>query len=263
MGFNQEKLIEYGMDLIDTMILKYFIDFKGTERMYTESKEGINYYWIRYDWLLDDIPIISISSHDSLRRRLKKMVDAGVLIHFTKKTFKGTYAFYNIGENYLSLLSESQSNSEKIAPDSKVGIAPDSKVGIAPDSKVGTNNVYTNNPFTNNQYTNNPNTNSKNDSKSKSKKSKSKVKPFKIHYFDNEFVLLAEEEYKKLIAKIGENKTKEMIERLNLYKGSTGKKYASDYMTILNWLNKESKKQTSNNNKNNRGDIYDQHNPGW
>jgi hypothetical protein len=76
---------------------------------------------------------------------------------------------------------------------------------------------------------------------------------------------LAEDEYKKLIEKLGENKTKEMIKRLNLYKGSTGKKYASDYMTILNWVNKESKKQTNNssNNNNNRSDIYDQHDPGW
>lgn len=58
----------------------------------------------------------------------------------------------------------------------------------------------------------------------------------KRHYA--EFVSMSEDEYKKLIAEFGEQGSKERIERLNLYKGSTGKKYASDYLTILSWERK-------------------------
>lgn len=51
-----------------------------------------------------------------------------------------------------------------------------------------------------------------------------------------EFVTLTEEEYSKLVGKYGEDDTKGMIEILDNYKGSTGKKYKSDYRTILNWV---------------------------
>ncbi len=51
-----------------------------------------------------------------------------------------------------------------------------------------------------------------------------------------EYVSLKEEEYSKLVYGYGEKATEKFIEVLNLYKGSTGKTYKSDYMTILNWV---------------------------
>lgn len=47
-----------------------------------------------------------------LRRRLKKIVEKGILIHFTKKQ-QGTYSFYNIGKNYLDLLTNENNNTPK------------------------------------------------------------------------------------------------------------------------------------------------------
>ncbi len=66
-----------------------------------------------------------------------------------------------------------------------------------------------------------------------------KEKPTKEKFL--EFVLLTKEERQKLIEKLGENKTKEMIERLNNYIGSKGKQYKSHYHTILAWLSKDDK----------------------
>lgn len=51
-----------------------------------------------------------------------------------------------------------------------------------------------------------------------------------------EFVSLKEEEYQKLVHGYGQGAADKFIEELNLYKGSTGKTYKSDYMTILNWV---------------------------
>jgi hypothetical protein len=64
----------------------------------------------------------------------------------------------------------------------------------------------------------------------------SKTKDNIYSYAD--FVKMKESEYNKLIEQFGERGTKERIENLNLYKGSTGKKYKSDYLTILNWERK-------------------------
>lgn len=50
-----------------------------------------------------------------------------------------------------------------------------------------------------------------------------------------DFVQLSDEEYQKLIEKFGTKKTDELIEKLNNYIWSTGKRYKSHYFTILNW----------------------------
>jgi hypothetical protein len=71
-------------------------------------------------------------------------------------------------------------------------------------------------------------------SKEPTPKKAPKVKPEKVKYA--EFVHLLPAEYDKLVAEHTEPKVARMIEVLNNYKGSKGKKYASDYMAILNWV---------------------------
>jgi len=51
-----------------------------------------------------------------------------------------------------------------------------------------------------------------------------------------EFVALSITEHEQLVRKYGEEPTKEMIQILDNYKGSSGKKYKSDYRAILNWV---------------------------
>jgi len=54
-----------------------------------------------------------------------------------------------------------------------------------------------------------------------------------------EFVYLTDQEYKKLIELYGIERIKDLIDRLNNYVGSTGKKYNSHYHTILNWIRRD------------------------
>ena len=72
--------------------------------------------------------------------------------------------------------------------------------------------------------------------KPKAKKAKKppQPKPEKKQYA--EFVSMTEDEYGKLVERYGEAATRRMIEVLDNYKGSSGKHYASDYRTILNWV---------------------------
>ena len=96
-------------------------------------------------------------------------------------------------------------------------------------------NQPTNQDLTNSQPTANQQlTTNKNYKNNKNNKNNKK-------YIYADFVSMTEEEYKKLIDAFGENGTKDRIENLSLYKGSTGKKYASDYLTILAWERKEKK----------------------
>ena len=47
---------------------------------------------------------------------------------------------------------------------------------------------------------------------------------------------MTNDEYSSLVAKIGDDGVAWCIEKLDNYKGSTGKKYDNDYRTILSWV---------------------------
>ena len=51
-----------------------------------------------------------------------------------------------------------------------------------------------------------------------------------------EFVTMSKDEFNNLVKRFGEQRTRAAIEKLDNYKGSSGKKYKSDYRTILTWV---------------------------
>lgn len=79
----------------------------------------------------------------------------------------------------------------------------------------------------------------------KPKRKSKKERPPKKQYA--EFVSMREEEYEKLVEQYGEQRTRRMIEILDNYKGSKGKKYADDYRAILNWVVKRLLEEESQN----------------
>ena len=63
LGFKQEKLVELGLSMDETLILKHIEDFINsgkTETIYDE-KDKILYHWIYYEKLLQDLPILDIT----------------------------------------------------------------------------------------------------------------------------------------------------------------------------------------------------------
>lgn len=62
-------------------------------------------------------------------------------------------------------------------------------------------------------------------------------------------VKLTDSEYQKLVDKIGENNTQVMIDELDTYVASKGKKYSSHYATILSWTRKRVLDHTSKSTK--------------
>ncbi len=119
MGFKQEELVKYKMDIVDTMILKYFVDFKKSGRMLNEEFCGETYYWVTYEKIALDLPMLYMKK-DSVYRRMKRMAEINILKRYTKKS-GGTYSFYTIGEVYDNLLAypSSDKNTEGYGQDSK------------------------------------------------------------------------------------------------------------------------------------------------
>jgi len=77
------------------------------------------------------------------------------------------------------------------------------------------------------------------DTKKNNKNNKKIKEIYKEKFGEFKNVLLTQDELKKLILKINNDKTQQMIERLSGYLESSGKRYKSHYATILNWIRKD------------------------
>ena len=110
MGFRQDKLVKFGLDIIDASILRYFIDFKESNGMNTREVEGHIYYWLRYDAVLREFPIFRMKKC-TVQSRFFKLRDAGMLTHLVVRE-KGTYSFFGIGENYKELITREGAEEE-------------------------------------------------------------------------------------------------------------------------------------------------------
>ena len=108
-GFSQRKVLslrdeKQRVDCIDLVLLRWFIDFKDTPKMKYCDINGSIYYWVNYEKILSDLPILSISKR-AVYDRFQKLVKFGVLTHYHVKD-GGSFSYYGIGDTYESLVSE-------------------------------------------------------------------------------------------------------------------------------------------------------------
>ncbi|MGL5765257.1 MAG: DnaD domain protein [Sarcina sp.] len=109
-GFSQRQAILMNIDLTDLTLLRWFVDFKDARKggkpvMVSKIINEQQMYWVQYDALLDEFPILALKTTDSIYRRFKKLADRNILTHVTVKK-GGTYSFYGIGDEYYKLVSD-------------------------------------------------------------------------------------------------------------------------------------------------------------
>lgn len=105
-GYSQEKLIEYGIDLSSSLILRVIAD------MYTSNAKNLEYkmlnddkyMWCTYGYLLEQIPILG--TERTLIRKVDSLIEKNILkkiILPQRKGKTGRYLYISLGENYHSL----------------------------------------------------------------------------------------------------------------------------------------------------------------
>lgn len=136
-GFSQKKLVELGLDLIDAAILRELIDFKATGKMVCRDLDGEEWFWVKYQGLINQLPISKLTTRNSIYRRLTRLVDAGALKHKTVKR-EGTYSFYQFGDAISSLMYLSDENEEGVRMKTKTGTDEneDQKTLLSKDSSI-------------------------------------------------------------------------------------------------------------------------------
>ena len=102
LGFSQQIAADYGLDLNDLAILRWFVDFKESGNMRSMKIDGDVYYWVFYEKISEELFIIKLQK-SAIYKRLKKMCDCDIL---KKKTVScgGNYSYFALGENYQELI---------------------------------------------------------------------------------------------------------------------------------------------------------------
>jgi hypothetical protein len=93
-GFSQEKLLEYGLDANDALLLRWMVDFSGSPKIRTVQQEGFTYYWIKYDAVLEDLPILTIKTAKGIGKKFLIFAEKGILVKYTERTVSGSYSCF-------------------------------------------------------------------------------------------------------------------------------------------------------------------------
>lgn len=158
MGFSQKAVMDlnsagFKIDVSDLAILRWLSDFSHTEKMVKVFEDGRMYYWVNYQSVLDDLPILNIGRR-MLSNRMQKMVDAGILCSSLKKT-GGTFTYYGFGPAFEKLVSQDfDMGDNKLAEGCQKNDTPPAN-GLTPPLPKNLQPKY---PSTNDQSTNNKST---------------------------------------------------------------------------------------------------------
>ena len=101
-GFSQEAACELGLDIVDLLLLRWFVRFIKSGNMVKKEIDGETYYWVNYKGVCDNYPILNVKK-TAIYRHFKKMADKGILKRYTLKV-EGTYSLYNLDTEYEKLL---------------------------------------------------------------------------------------------------------------------------------------------------------------
>ena len=121
-GFDQVELVKMGLNSNDAVILRWFVDFYATGKMaIVKDEHGQEFKWVKYQAVIDDLPILGITNKQVIARHFDKMVTAGIIEKYIHKQM-GIFSCFRITEKFRVLIEKLK------GVDSKVETPIDSKV---------------------------------------------------------------------------------------------------------------------------------------
>lgn len=103
LGFYQQRAVELGLCSDDLLVLRWFVDFAGTNKMQSMIIDNQIYYWVNYSTVLKELPILKISKQTLYKKHFTNLCNANVLIHKQVKE-GGNFSYYCYGINYDTLV---------------------------------------------------------------------------------------------------------------------------------------------------------------
>jgi len=107
------------LDISDAAIADWAIGFISSGKCESVRFEGYDYFWLSYDKCLTDLPLLRITSRDSIRKRIPKLVAAKILIACPNNVSLNR-SYFRLGEAVEAMLfyrpAENNPNPGKIFP---------------------------------------------------------------------------------------------------------------------------------------------------
>lgn len=215
-GFSQEQVLNLcdehqSIDERDLMILRWIMDFYfgGMEKIVID---GVEYGWVSYSYVCDELPIMHLNP-EAVRRRLKKLVKFGLLSHRQVKNSKvGNRAYYRPTEQAVQLQSSTlatlKSQGQATSKSLPLPLQSSNKDSSISDPSITNPSI---------RY----------DRTSRKREPRHK-------YGEYQNVLLSDSDMEKLKTEFPTD-WEERIENLSDYMESHGKTYKNHLATIRNW----------------------------
>ncbi|WP_297644683.1 hypothetical protein [uncultured Treponema sp.] len=117
-AYSQEKLLEYGLDVTDALILDWFANFfigKMEKRIFKDSSDNAKIFgWVKISKIMEDLPVIGITSEKGIRRRFDAFVEKGLMQRETIITQGGKRSYYRTTEAYDTLLNTKAAEKQEL-----------------------------------------------------------------------------------------------------------------------------------------------------
>ena len=104
LGFNQEELIKYDIDMTDVLLMDYIQKAVSQPSMIKTTKDEQPYVWLQHSKILEDLPILNIKE-GMLKKRIAKLVELGLIesINIANEHGRGSRSYYTITEQFEAL----------------------------------------------------------------------------------------------------------------------------------------------------------------
>ena len=116
--YSQEKLISFGLDITDALLLNWFANFfcgRMEKQIFKDGNGNSKVFgWIKTSKIIEDLPVLEITSEKGIQKRLNAFVEKGLLERQILNTQKGKKSYYRTTILYESLINTSiKQNEEK------------------------------------------------------------------------------------------------------------------------------------------------------
>lgn len=113
LNINQDKAIKLGLDMVDIMLVDWFVSFSASGKMECKINDNNPYFWISYKKIIEDLPILGLAER-GVGRRFSELSDKGIFSSFTVSTHKGKKVFFRLNSDKYDELYSSFGMSTEI-----------------------------------------------------------------------------------------------------------------------------------------------------
>lgn len=140
---NQKAIVDNGLaiDIVDAAVFDFIKDFSHSDKCVKMQIDGKTYFWINNQTIIDNLPLLQISTPRGISKRIDNLVDAELLVRCpnNQEMNKTLYAFGRRYDEYI-FTSESRPWNES----SDLGtVVPTPRNSCSDDNNNKNNNIST------------------------------------------------------------------------------------------------------------------------